>query len=353
MENQPKLRYIDALRGWAILLIMMAQVGRLVGNDYHWLVENFIFFGDKGIQLFFVISAFTLFHSTNSRLLQGDYSVKSFYLRRFFRIAPMYYLALVYYIWQKGYVCHMQIPTGQIFAGLTFTSGFSPFWIDGIVPGTHTVVVEMMFYALLPLLVLKIKNINQAFRFTFIAYVIAVFLRYFLRLHSPIENEELWRNFLYLNLINQLPNFGIGIIAYFLILKNDRNLSMLNLLILTLLLIGSVIWEFLIPNSYYYSAGFLLLLFILSRNEFACIVNKFTVFIGKISYSVFLIHFAFSFALIKSGLFYVLSDNIYLRFIFSYLLILAATIPFAWLSYRFIETPFRNLGEKIINRMKS
>jgi peptidoglycan/LPS O-acetylase OafA/YrhL len=45
------------------------------------------------------MSAFTLALSLHSRA--GE-PLRNFFIRRFFRIAPLYYTALAYYLWQDG-----------------------------------------------------------------------------------------------------------------------------------------------------------------------------------------------------------------------------------------------------------
>ena len=51
--------------------------------------------GKYGVQLFFIASAFTLFLSRHRRSEVGN---KNFFIRRFFRIAPMYYLGIILYL---------------------------------------------------------------------------------------------------------------------------------------------------------------------------------------------------------------------------------------------------------------
>jgi peptidoglycan/LPS O-acetylase OafA/YrhL len=344
-----RIKYIDALRGWAILLIIVMNISLMGESNYHWLIESLFAFGNKGIQLFFVISAFTLFLSYKNQKTEDVNTIRNFYLRRFFRIAPMYYLAFIYFFWQKCILNNNIYSFSSIIASLTFLNGLSPYWINGLVPGTHTIVIVMAFYVLLPLFVLKIKNLNQAFCFTFFAYLVAVFTRFFLRLNSPIENESLWCSFLYLNFINQLPCFGIGIIAYFIVIEKDRKFSPINYLAITLLFIGCIIWNFLIPKSYCYSIGFMIAIYSLSLKEFTFFVNPFTSFLGKISYSVFYIHFAIAFWMIKSGFADSLPFNSYVNFIIKLVVLLMITCPLAWLSYKYVENTTQKWGKQFIN----
>jgi peptidoglycan/LPS O-acetylase OafA/YrhL len=55
--------------------------------------------GARGVQLFFVASAMTLCMSWHSR----NDGALPFYIRRFFRIAPMYYLSIPLFLWDRGF----------------------------------------------------------------------------------------------------------------------------------------------------------------------------------------------------------------------------------------------------------
>src|SRR4051812_26086677 len=86
-----KLSYIDALRGIAVLFVISVHHGMVFRQLP--LVQSISGFGQMGVQLFFVASAYTLCLSASRRAEP----TKNFYLRRFFRIAPLYYFAIVLY----------------------------------------------------------------------------------------------------------------------------------------------------------------------------------------------------------------------------------------------------------------
>ena len=94
-----KLKYIDVLRGIAILGVLIVH-NLLYGNNGYILskILNFILFGQRGVQLFYFASAFTLFFSMNRIYENETYPKTNFFIRRFFRIAPMYYIGICYYL---------------------------------------------------------------------------------------------------------------------------------------------------------------------------------------------------------------------------------------------------------------
>ena len=97
-----KLRYIDALRGIAILAVMMVHTSHHGANNYNDLFRSMFNEGARGVQLFYLASAFTLFLSYNYRKEKENHVAGNFFIRRFFRIAPMYYIGIIYYIFQDG-----------------------------------------------------------------------------------------------------------------------------------------------------------------------------------------------------------------------------------------------------------
>ncbi len=57
--------------------------------------------GARGVQLFYVASALTLCMSWVARSSHETFPIRNFYIRRFFRIAPMFYLAILSYIFRE------------------------------------------------------------------------------------------------------------------------------------------------------------------------------------------------------------------------------------------------------------
>jgi peptidoglycan/LPS O-acetylase OafA/YrhL len=85
---------LDSLRGIAILGVVLVHSSRRhdiplpIGAH----VGQVAFSGQRGVALFFVVSAFTLFLSNDNR--KDEHSpVLNFFIRRVFRLAPMFYLA--------------------------------------------------------------------------------------------------------------------------------------------------------------------------------------------------------------------------------------------------------------------
>src|SRR4030088_3596129 len=95
-EKIKKYNWIDFGRGIAILLVIMVHTGQSFASSN--LLRSFTESGMMGVQLFFILSAITLFNSYNNRYEKdGTDRNKYFFIRRFFRIAPLYYFFAVFY----------------------------------------------------------------------------------------------------------------------------------------------------------------------------------------------------------------------------------------------------------------
>ena len=87
-EAPRKYAFIDALQGLAFLGVVACHLKPYVPGlppRLATLLEN----GDKGVQLFFMVSALTLFLSLDTRGATDTRPTLAFLLRRFFRIAPL------------------------------------------------------------------------------------------------------------------------------------------------------------------------------------------------------------------------------------------------------------------------
>ncbi len=358
-----KLDYIDALRGLAVLGVVIVHVN-LYGrsNANHPLLDKLAWEGGKGVQLFFMASAMTLFISMGKGHAGEKSPIRNFFIRRFFRIAPMYYLGIAYYLLQEGFGPRYWLGDGagvsiaNILSNLTFLHGLNPYWITSVVPGGWSIAVEMMFYMVLPFLFSKVKNLNQAFNLFLITLVMRFLLELFFNSHMLISHAGLWEAYLFFYFPGQLPIFALGIMMYFIIIDQQKlkDVSAWSLLILGLLLITQLVagMQGLFSRHILFGAGFLALGIALSKYRFPLIVNPVIKYIGKISFSMYLVHFGVLYWLTKLNFIDYVSND-FLNFGLRYLLVTAITILLSSITYRFVEVPFQGLGKNLIARLEN
>ena len=228
-----KFAYIDALRGLAVLGVIMVHVGLRYNNLPSW-ITPITDQGARGVQSFFILSALTLFLSMKQRTTLGEFGQRDFLIRRFFRIAPLFYLAAIIYSARDVILNHFSTGGYQDFELLPFTStfllvtnGLNPSWINLVVPGGWSITVEMTFYLFVPLLFRKIKSLRGSIVFTVFTFLIAFFANYVYTIIAAGHiSENKLDSYLFYWFPNQLPVFSLGILVYFLIEKTQKiNLS--------------------------------------------------------------------------------------------------------------------------------
>lgn len=346
-----KYQYIDALRGIAILMVIAVHISQSNSLNLSPNVLSALQYGAKGVQLFFIVSAFTLFNSLQNRYTREKKPFLSYAIRRFFRIAPMYYLALfVYSTIVLIYPTHAE----GIALNAFFIHGWSIKWFNNVVPGGWSIGVEMMFYIILPFIFLKVKNIDQAIKFFILSMVFKAVLEYFLRYFIIASDKAEFDLFLTFYLPNQLPVFSLGIILYFIIekgefkLDNIKQSTLLSLVgVLTVLLIFES--KMLIDNFISFGFMFLILSIYMSRAS-GFMLNWPLRQIGKFSFSIYLSHFAIIYLLERLDYYYI--DFGVLSFIYRYLIVAGVTTLFSALTYYLIEEKFQNLGQLIIKKIQ-
>jgi peptidoglycan/LPS O-acetylase OafA/YrhL len=371
-----RFTYIDALRGLAILgaiAIHASQHSPPFTNYVNTLVQQ----GKYGVQLFYIISAFTLFLSLSRRRSTELNPVRNFSIRRLFRIAPLFWCAICFYLLRDGFGPRYWLGDDRLvtpfnlIATATFTNGWHPFWINSIVPGGWSVAIEMSFYLLIPYLYRRIKSLETACLFTSIAIISSTIV---LKLGQGITictDKTVWENFLYFWLPNQLPIFGLGLVLFFasdrlkaklLYLKN-RQLLARSIWIFCTLSIGGLslipanYLGGLLPIHFLYGLVFLGLAIGLQIYPDRLLVNRFTIYLGKISYSAYLTHFAVL-PLVQKAIDRLIdrlnwSLPATIQYLMTLAMVICGTIILASITYRLIELPGQNLGRQLIFRLEN
>ena len=178
---------LDGLRGVAILLVLIwhecLPLTQLVGELTPSILMYMVRYSWSGVDLFFVLSGFLI-----SRILlqtvESPHYYSTFFMRRFFRVLPLYYLLLgVAFGLKTSIFREMSEPYWQSpapwWSYLTFTQNlfFDGHGVGGYLLGvTWSLAIEEQFYLFFPLIV-RVMNFRFLVLFLLAAILAAPTMR--------------------------------------------------------------------------------------------------------------------------------------------------------------------------------
>jgi peptidoglycan/LPS O-acetylase OafA/YrhL len=217
LPETSRLSPIDAMRGVAILLVLVYHCGpnawrlppwsesgwlELPSLGWRWLAVPFLHFGFVGVHAFFVLSGFCI-HLRAARAIASDEhapspSLKRFFLRRFWRIYPPYWIALALFGLAIPLALH-HAPASARDLGLhaTMLHTFDPDTIFSINPAFWSLATEEQFYLAYPLALYAIREFGIR-RVLLISLALSLFWRAGALSLAPVlpptaENFLTWR----------------------------------------------------------------------------------------------------------------------------------------------------------------
>ena len=362
-QSTSRFDYIDSLRGFAILFVIMAHSAN--ATQMNGTLRAVTDGGLMGVHLFFMISAFTIFHMLTKHVQEEQNPVRNFFIRRFFRLVPVYWFGILFYIAVLGL-----LPRSQWWhypVHLTLTNALFPrTQIFLAVPGGWSISVEMLFYLSVPLWFKWVRSLRQAWIFMLVSVFVLPLVTFALRQWmdplllgiQPYLINYYWERFP----LNSLGSFSFGILLFFLLkdervtlLIRNKNVGLLMIGFVTLVLPLLGMFDYIYPlKPHFYCIFFMLLALALAHNPHQFFVNPATIFIGRISYSMYLFHFAVLIGWIKwvpkhMPYFSVAQPEF---FLITYVVVLLGTVFLALGGYLCIERPAIEASKRLIFRLE-
>lgn len=360
--NYKHYEVFDFLRGLAIFLVFINHIPHneyLINDETPYLIKKIFLFGTYGVQLFYIVSALTLMLSLTRR---GDIDFKKFYLRRFFRIVPLFYVGIcIHIIYFNTYsdVYENIINVKNIFLNIFFINNVIPPSND-LIFGGSTIATEMNFYLILPFLYLALNNYKKVLIFTISYLSFLIIINFF---SSEIFNFKKFGdvNF-YRTIFVQLYVFSLGLLLFHthknLILNNFNNASInykdIIIKCLPILLLSVLIFftskqnpeyfyfknMFLVSNFFYLFINCLLIFYHKIKSN---LIYIFFTRLGKISFSMYIIHWiTIHFCWIIALKFELFNNFLVFFIIYSFVITYICSYIFSKLEYFFIR-----IGKKL------
>ena len=317
MSSNPKLPSaklygLDHLRTLAITLVFLFHFGRLFPHP-EW-TNTISKFGWTGVDLFFVLSGYLIASQLFLRIAQGKgISIKSFFLKRFFRIIPAYLVVVgIYFCFP---FVHERESLAPLWKYLTFTQNLG---LDLRTQGTFShawsLCIEEQFYLVFPLtllLLINLKAFKNGIWLVILCFIFGFAIRYYsyqTYVFPNINNENvwaLWYKHIYYPTYCRLDGLLIGIsIAALLEFKQSVKNKLTKygnwLLLLSLVILVCAYYLCLDEESIQASVfgfplvsigyGFMVLGSISSTSFLYKLKSKTTTYIASLSYAIYLIH---------------------------------------------------------------
>lgn len=336
-----RLDSLDMLRGVAILMVILFHVSQPFSpGDLALRVITPV--GNQGVQLFFMVSAVTMCMMWDARENETDRRTK-FYIRRVCRIAPLYWFALVFYglLWgtEPVYVGYAHVGAAEVALNAVFLHGFAPSAINSAVPGGWSIAIEMSFYAVFPFLArLQPSRLLLAG----FAWYLVCGLGVTTWLERQHPGGELGL-FIYYSLLTQFPVFLVGMLVYWVAVRRSvTHLPLIVGLALCWLAVSLVAKQYLGLNGRpFFWIGIALFALVMVPVLRWNLGNRALAFLGRLSYSMYLFHFA-----VLYGLGQWLGGQI--GYLAASSLTLAGTVAIAMLSQRTAERWSQDLARTLV-----
>lgn len=309
MNSDDRQGYIDALKGWAIMGTIMVH-SRLWGDGK---AAQFAGAGARMCQMFFVISAFLMYGSYEKFYKKGDgRTFKSniyWILKRFIRLIPLWYLAIIVHMLTKGWCTYWlgtsgDVSVGNILSHCFFLHGLFPYYMDSIIGVERYIGDIAILILLMPLLYRGIKSFSTAAAYIIGTNVILHWgLPYLENLNIlPAEDAYIWGSYIdNFGFWNQLPVMMVGILLYRLFISIDIKKIVQNKVALSvcMLIFSAMVQYGLIYHntkvwmlSMFTMWGLAYALWFVSQyiHSLWLINNPITRILGKYSYAIYLFH---------------------------------------------------------------
>lgn len=332
--------FITGLRAIAATLVVFIHTGAFA--DFGQLGLNITESGKYGVQMFFVISGYTI-----ARTFLAARSYRQYILRRLFRILPLYYLlnALVVVlvlssIIPSGYFADLYYGDISLYNVLmhVFALSFLDYRIAASFIGVEwTIPVEIFWYVLLPLIMLKIRSIRGLWVGIFLLLVLAGLTRAVLGYFGPSVAAH-WFPTTY------GPYFLLGVIAHALRRAGRpgeriyQHASFFGGLVLLAIGISMAF------DGASAVIGLATFLIILGHRNVGAMARTFLdsrifLVVGSISYGIYLWHFI----LVRVSQEYAPNLTGFGLFVVIY----TSTLTLSWVTYVTVERPTNLLGRRV------
>ena len=350
------LKGLDSLRAIAALIVIFTHIELIKGANGISNLFKLPFYtatgGHTAVVLFFVLSGFlitTLLIKEQNKF--NSISIKKFYLRRIFRVWPLYYLTLIVSAFVLGFTpsTFSLILCLSIFPNLAHALGYG--WSAS--PQIWSIGVEEQFYLMWPFLVKYFhkKLLKVLILFVIFFSLLPHFLLFVIVRVYPDKEIMKFINDLFFG--TKFQCMAIGGIFATIIQNYPKYIKYISnkLIAVFMIIITFALWfygfYFRYFNDEFYAILFGLLLVNLSLDELKINVDIQPLkFLGKISYGLYMYHWMIIVLITKYMVSFFKTHNSVLSNIVLYFSVFSSIIIVSSLSYYIFEKKLLDIKDK-------
>lgn len=328
--------FITGIRAIAVLMVFLVHSGGGGLSEISDLGKTIVYWGRYGVEIFFVISGFTIFY----QFYEKDYNKMQFILIRFLRISIPYYPILIFCflmmyfkfqepIYWMNKFNESNIEIKNLLYHMLYLGGFNLKYINTLIGVEWTLYIEMIMYLIFFILIgfnIIRFNIINTLLFVIVLYSIQLYINEYLKL-DPLLFHWSFIKYFYM--------FILGGLAYLVRKKFDNfdsciltHSSNISIIFLFVLFFANAKYNLFKDIEEFFSIITFIAIIFIRDNSFLAIFfnNRLFLFLGIISYSFYLWHaivLGFDLFIIDS-----LKQFIFINFLYSFLM--STLLAYIW-----------------------
>lgn len=360
--------WIDSLKGAALLGVLVLHTG---GQDLPGFWGYLGREGARGVQLFLIISVYLTCKSL-AKMNPNRRGREDWLIGRFFRIAPLYYLALLFSLLGRhgGYALWLgsekNVSVLNFLSHIFFLHGLNPYYIDSIIGVEWYIADLVLFYVFAVFFYKWINSFEKALVWLVLSSILGYILSSAADRISFGADSNIWIAYVStFSLIAELPVIFLGVVLYhFLQSLNSREIPNRKLLSYSLGIFSIYLCFVLatsnvqlngalntgISNLFLFGCAFFMLIISQFMMPWKIMDNIFLRKLGEHSYGIYLFHLLFVDIFNGILMTYGITFSPVATWGIRFLIILLVSYPFAVLTDKYVGKPMVSLGKSIISR---
>jgi len=354
---------LDGIRAWAVLLVFFLHFGG--GAQSHFLPLHILGLINKlgwsGVSLFFVLSGF-LITGILWDSLAAEHWWRHFYIRRVLRIFPLYYLSLIMVVIAAAVVGHFRQVITHVWVWLLYLQNSlpqQPFQLNSPLPVGHfwSLAVEEQFYLVWPFLLVMARKREKAKSLCFWGIVFSFAYRCVVAHFdfAPLGPISIT--------VERAGEFCSGGWLALAMRGPEREYVLKKSRVGMLLAFCGLAWTLVMthgPEVHTHAgwmetiglASFGILFAGLIAESFRegwvrkCAEQRGFVWLGKISYGIYVYHILFTGFYHAAGRFLLPHGGHNAQLFLTLVIAACGTLAISWISFRYFESPFLRLKNK-------